>query len=198
MSQFSLGRGKGRGRRPQTEYSNGHSIPLTSSANSVSPPSPSFSISDDYRFESGFCSAASDTHSSISSQTSNRNVSARGRGTHLKRNVVPADPFWTVTNLTKADFWSSDRPKKPDELGSLGQQIQAIVNYFPILQFPHKGLVYKYHIQIRNKKNSEIHRDRRRYLYRSSSFFIVSDLLFIFQSIIQLLVKRILSAISTN
>jgi len=114
---------------------------------------------DTSRPDTGFSSASS----SFQPSTTATPVSGgRGRGTHLKRNVVPADPYWTVTNLTNADFYSSDRPKKPDELGSLGQQIQVIVNYFPILQFPHKGLVYKYHIQIRNKKNLEIHRDHRR------------------------------------
>jgi hypothetical protein len=115
---------------------------------------------DTSRPESGFSSASSSFQPST---TATPTVSGgRGRGTHLKRNVVTADPFWTVTNLTNADFYSSDRPKKPDELGSLGQQIKVIVNYFPILQFPHKGLVYRYQIQIRNKKNFEIHRDRRR------------------------------------
>jgi hypothetical protein len=86
----------------------------------------------------------------------------RGRSVHPKPNVAPPEPYWTVTNLTDAQFHSSKRPKKPDELGILGEQIQVIANYFPILQFPHRGLVYKYQIQIRNRKNLEIHRERRR------------------------------------
>ena len=51
---------------------------------------------------------------------------------------------------------------KPDEIGELGEKIQVNANYFPLLQFPYKGLVYKYNIKINNKKNLEIHRDRRR------------------------------------
>jgi hypothetical protein len=110
--------------------------------------------------DTGFSSAPIDTQRS----TTVAKGKGRGRGgvAPLKQNVVPDDPHWTVTNLTDAQFNSISRPKKPDELGTLGQQIQVIANYFPILQFPHKGLVYKYHIQIRNRKNFEIHRERRR------------------------------------
>jgi hypothetical protein len=115
---------------------------------------------DTSRPDTGFSSASRDTQSAATSSKSA--VQPKGRGTRLKPNVAPDDPHWTVTNLTRAQFDTNDRPKKPDELGTLGEEIQVIVNYFPILQFPHTGLVYRYNIQIRNKKNFEIHRDRRR------------------------------------
>jgi hypothetical protein len=111
--------------------------------------------------DTGFSSSSSDIQPSPTPAQS-APKGGRGRGDHLKRNVAPADPHWTVTNLTDAQFHSSKRPKKPDELGRLGEQIQVIANYFAILQFPHRGLVYKYQIQIRNRKNLEIHRERRR------------------------------------
>jgi hypothetical protein len=110
--------------------------------------------------DTGFSSPSSDT------QPKPKSVSAapkgRGRPRTTKQNVVPDDPCWMVTNLTDTVFYSNNRPKKPDELGTLGDQIEVIANYFPILQFPHRGLVYKYQIQIRNWKNLEIHRERRR------------------------------------
>ncbi len=81
---------------------------------------------------------------------------------HLPETAVHEDSHWMVTKLTDIEFDSNKRPKKPDELGTLGEQIKVIANYFPILQFPHRGLVYKYQIQIRNLKNLEIHRERRR------------------------------------
>ncbi|UJR36678.1 hypothetical protein I4U23_029395 [Adineta vaga] len=91
----------------------------------------------------------------------------RGRGTLIKRINPPPGPCWTVTELSKEQFTTNDRPTKPDQLGDLGEQYKVFVNYFPILQFPRKGLVYQYHIQIRNKKDFEIHRDRRRLFYNS-------------------------------
>jgi hypothetical protein len=118
------------------------------------------------RSESGFYSASISPEYSTPSPTSIYSGHGRGRGrgrcARLRENATPEDPYWTVTNLTEAQFHSISRPKKPDELGTLGEQIQVIANYFPILQFPHRGLVYKYQIQMRNKKNLEIHRDRRR------------------------------------
>jgi hypothetical protein len=115
---------------------------------------------DTSRPDTSFSSASSGTQPSATSLPVV--ASGRGRGTHLKRNVVVDDPYWIVTKLTNEQFQSNIRPTKPDELGRLGQQIQIIVNYFPILQFPHRGLIYQYHIQIRNKKNFEISRERRR------------------------------------
>jgi hypothetical protein len=137
---------------------------------------PSSPIKDDDQLESGFGSVSSSTESFTSPTTS---VSigygrGRGRGSLVKRNVVPDDLHWTVTDLTPNDFNSTVRPKKPDELGTLGQHIQVMANYFPILQFPHKGLVYRYQIQMQNRKNREVHRDRRRYTQLSFSFSINS------------------------
>jgi len=117
---------------------------------------------DASRPDTGFSSAPSDTRPASTSSATVAIGRGRGRSTPLKRNIVPDDPHWTVTNLTDAQFNSINRPKKPDELGTLGEQIKVIANYFPILQYPHKGLVYKYHIQIRNKKDFEIYRERRR------------------------------------
>ncbi len=162
MSPSVQGRGRGRARtEPFINSSNG---PLRSPPSIISDESLSLSSTtrDDNQSESGFSSASSSIQSSKSSPTSIYSVRGRGRSTPLKRNIVPDDPHWTVTNLTDAQFNCINRPKKPDELGTLGEQIKVIANYFPILQYPHKGLVYKYHIQIRNKKNSEIHRERRR------------------------------------
>ncbi|CAF3953958.1 unnamed protein product [Rotaria sp. Silwood2] len=141
---------------------------------------------DESRDDTEISSASSTCQPSIA--TPSTGTSVRGRGRPIKQNVVPKDvvpedPYWTVTNLTNAQFHSNIRPTKPDELGTLGKQIQVIVNYFPILQFPHKYLVYKYHIQIRNKKDFEIHRERRRYpqidrhkiVYDNQSTILVFD-----------------------
>jgi len=130
-----------------------------SSASRDTRPTPT--TTDPSRPDTDFSSASSDTRPTSTSSAAVATGRGRGRST-LKRNIVPDDPHWTVTNLTDAQFNSINRPKKPDELGTLGEQIKVIANYFPILQYPHKGLVYKYHIQIRNKKNLEIHRERRR------------------------------------
>ena len=73
-----------------------------------------------------------------------------------------SDPYWTVSDLTNSQFYSTARAPKPDELGQIGREIQVIANYFPILQFPHHGLVYRYHIQMRNSKGEELYRALRR------------------------------------
>jgi hypothetical protein len=158
------GHGRGRGKHRNQLLADSYDfipspIPVVNSGIILPKSSPTIDGSES---ESGFSSASSSAQSSISSQRSIPKGRGRGRGAHLKQNVVPDDPHWTVTNLTDAQFKSISRPKKPDELGTLGQQVQVIANYFPILQFPHKGFVYKYHIQIRNRKKFEIPRDRRR------------------------------------
>ncbi len=154
--------GRGRGRARTEPFINSSNSPLRSPPSNISNEQSSLSPStrDDNQSESGFYSGSSSIQSSKSSPTSI--YSGRGRGTHLKRNTIPDDPHWMVTNLTDAQFNSISRPKKPDELGTLGQQIQVIANYFPILQYPHKGLVYQYHIHICNRKNLEIRRQHRR------------------------------------
>lgn len=129
--------------------------PTTDVSVTTTPPT-----TDTSRPDTGFSSASTGFQSSVVSTPTV--TKPKGRGQHLKRDVAPEDPHWTVTNLSQSQFNSNIRPKKPDELGTLGEDIKVIANYFPILQFPHKGLVYRYHIQIRNRKNFEIHRQRRR------------------------------------
>ena len=150
-------RGRGRGRQPT--YSSCSSPSSVTSSTYVSSSTTPITF-DSSTSDTGFSSASSTSPQSIPS--SSPIPIGRGRGIYLKRNVVPNDPYWTVTNLTEAQFRSNTRPTKPDDLGTIGTQIQVIANYFPITQFPHQGLVYRHHIQIRNKKNFEIHRDRRR------------------------------------
>ncbi|CAF1302297.1 unnamed protein product [Adineta steineri] len=105
-------------------------------------------------------------------------MSGRGRGKNLKRKPVVPEPHmtididssnssWKVSDLNNHQFWSNDRPLKPVELGTLGQQIKVLVNYFPVLQFPHKGLVYQYHFIVENKRKTCIPRIQRRALYNS-------------------------------
>jgi hypothetical protein len=179
MASSQTGRGRGRGARasasstnppppsitPSTDISISTSPatednpPLTSTPIVHDPVSSTPSTDDTSAHDTGFSSSSTGTQPSSTSVPPAPKGKGRGR---TKQNVVPEDPHWTVTNLTEAQFHSTSRPKKPDELGTLGEQIQVIANYFPILQFPHRGLVYKYQIQMRNKKNLEIHRDRRR------------------------------------
>ena len=168
MQPLFTGRGRGRGRVPINLDSSQNDIKFSPSSKPIvddtTSPSQSRTIIYSDESESGFSSRSSSTDYSTSSKMDDHR--GRGRSRHFfrpfKEKLLPEDPYWMVTNLTNAQFHSNQRPKKPDELGTLGQQIQVIANYFPILQFPHRGLVYKYQIQIRNKKLLEIHRDRRR------------------------------------
>lgn len=163
-------RGRGRGRRlTNNNLSENHikfspSLELTHNHSTSSSPSRTDTFSDE--LESGFSSESN----SIDYSTSSKLNLGHGHGSrhfrdHMRSfegNSAPIDPYWMVTNLTYEEFHSHQRPKKPDQLGTLGKQIQVIANFFPILRFPYRGLVYKYQIQIRNKKQLEIHRDRRR------------------------------------
>jgi hypothetical protein len=160
MVEPVLGRGRGRGRFKESTNGKTYLSSVASPASSNESLSPNFSTRDDNSSESGFSSASTSCQSSVVSTPTV--TKPKGRGQHLKRDVAPEDPHWTVTNLTQSQFNENIRPKKPDELGTLGEHIKVLANYFPILQFPHKGLVYRYHIQIRNRKNFEIHRQRRR------------------------------------
>ena len=106
-------------------------------------------------------SAPTTIQSSVTS-SSTSSKGGRGRGRQLKQDLGPPDPFWMVSNLTYQQFFSNDRAPKPQELGTLGRYIQVIVNYFPVSTFPRNGLAYKYQIKVYDRKNLEIHRDRRR------------------------------------
>ncbi|CAM4770677.1 unnamed protein product, partial [Rotaria magnacalcarata] len=180
MSSPQLPKGRGRARPtthstapppPSITPSTDISTPLTVDNSSISDspatdesvPSPTITT-DQSRPETGYSSIS--TSSQPAPVTTPVVSTARGRADRLKRNVAPADPHWTVSDLTAAQFKSNKRPVKPDELGIIGQQIQVIANYFPIRQYPNRGLVYQYHIQIRDWKNLEIHRDRRRLVYK--------------------------------
>jgi hypothetical protein len=160
MPEPVLGRGRGRRRSPVLINSNQYLTPVVSSATSDLSLSPDSSIRDDDRSESGFSSASSGFP--LSTMSSPTVPKGRGRGDRLKQKLPPEDPHWNVTKLDNSQFYLNARPTKPDELGILGDQIQVIANYFPILQYPHQGLVYRYHVQIRNRKNLETHRDLRR------------------------------------
>ncbi|CAF3439875.1 unnamed protein product [Rotaria socialis] len=182
MSSAQLQKGRGRARStthsaappppsitPSTDIST-TSTPLTfdNSSTSDSPAidqsvSPPAITTDQSRPDTGYSSIS--TSSQPSPPTRPVVTTARGRADRLKRNVAPEDPHWTVSDLTAIQFQSNTRPVKPDELGTIGQPIQVIANYFPILQYPRRGLVYRYHIQIHDWKNLEIHRDRRRLVY---------------------------------
>ncbi len=91
-------------------------------------------------------------------------TSHRGRGRGIPRRPVieVPDPHWTVSDLSSDQFQSKVRPTKPTELGTIGQSITVLVNYFPIHQFPQEGFVYQYDIEIRNKNDRLIRRDHRR------------------------------------
>ena len=167
MQPLVRGRGRGRGHATLgslSDYINFSSSSTPTITDMNSPLDERRTTIHSTESESGF-SSASDILD-YPSPPKSKICCGRGRGRTtskiLQENIVPDDPHWTVTNLTQAQFYSTERPKKPDELGTLGQQIRVIANYFPILQFPQRGLVYKYQIQIRNRKHLEIHRDRRR------------------------------------
>ncbi|CAF4484909.1 unnamed protein product, partial [Rotaria socialis] len=162
MSSAQLQKGRGRARStthstappppsitPSTDIST-TSTPLTfdNSSTSDSPAidqsvSPRAITTDQSRPDTGYSSIS--TSSQPSPPTRPVVTTARGRGARLKRNVAPEDPHWTVSDLTAIQFRSNTRPVKPDELGTIGQPIQVIANYFPILQYPRRGLVYRYH-----------------------------------------------------
>ena len=87
-------------------------------------------------------------------------TSGRGRGRRPK--IELPDPRWKISDLTTDQFMTADRPLKPTELGKVGHEIEVMVNYFPILQFPRQGLVYQYDIKISDKRNFELLRAHRR------------------------------------
>jgi hypothetical protein len=99
-------------------------------------------------------------HSGTTSQTI---ATTSGLGCGVPRRKIEApDPHWTVSDLTIQQFQSNARPSKPTELGTIGQPIEVTVNYFPVRKFPDSGLVYQYHIEIKNKQNSQISSHQRR------------------------------------
>ncbi len=106
-------------------------------------------------------SAPDVVQSGITSQTI-ATTSGLGRGGRLRRKIEVPDPHWTVSDLSIQQFRSNARPSKPTELGTIGQPIEVTVNYFPVRKFPDSGLVYQYHIEIKNKRNSQISSHQRR------------------------------------
>ncbi|CAM2730437.1 unnamed protein product, partial [Rotaria socialis] len=138
--------GRGRGRIPKNAcYEDSSTFPMSTTSSHSSLSSPVSSSKCDIQSESGYSSIS--TSSQPSPPTRPVVTTARGRAGRWKRNVAPEDPHWTVSDLTAIQFQSNTRPVKPDELGTIGQPIQVIANYFPILQYPRRGLVYRYHIQ---------------------------------------------------
>ncbi|UJR09387.1 hypothetical protein I4U23_013630 [Adineta vaga] len=99
----------------------------------------------------------------------------RGQGRKISEQHEPPSPSLTaqasISTVLSPDISSSEKPiiriQKSNELGILGKKIDVLVNYFPILQFPQHGVVYRYHIEIRNKKGEVIRRNLRRILYQS-------------------------------
>ncbi|CAF5158588.1 unnamed protein product, partial [Rotaria magnacalcarata] len=106
--------GRGRGRIPKNAvYKDSSSFPMPTTSGDFSLPSLS-SSKYDLQSESGYSSTS--TSSQPSPPTGPAVPTARGRGDRFKRNVAPADPHWTVSDLTAAQFKSNKRPVKPDEL----------------------------------------------------------------------------------
>ena len=66
---------------------------------------------------------------------------------------------------------------KPSTLGTLGEPIMVRTNYFPISQFPQRGIVHKYDIEIRNKKDLLIAKHQRRSVFSFSLYFDINILL---------------------
>ena len=87
----------------------------------------------------------------------------RGRRTVRKVEVDVPDPEWTVSDLSKDDFQTKTRPSKPSEVGTIGEQITVLVNYFPVVKFPQEGIAYQYDIEIKNKNDRLVRRDHQRY-----------------------------------
>jgi len=180
------GRGRGRGfLRPLENPAN--SPPSSISSNSSISPTEWSSIND-----SKTDSAISCTSSPISTPVSHRKAYGRGRAFRLNNNVIPNDPYWIVSNLTHQQFFTRERLYKPDELGTVGEVVTLLANYFQIFKFPHRGLVYKYQIQIKDRKDREIHRDRRRYLTFFNNFSSSLHIFDLFQCTIQCLVRDVL------
>ena len=186
------GRGRGKSSvnlpAPSTPVSDTSSGITTSSSETAAPllatiPSPVTALDiaqDENPSSTGISSVSSDAPSPIVPEPTSTTSKGRGRGARFKSDQPPPppslssatptpaeptdtpDPYWTVSDLTNSQFYSTARAPKPDELGQIGREIQVIANYFPILQFPRYGLVYRYHIQMRNRKDEELHRDLRR------------------------------------
>ncbi|CAF1546280.1 unnamed protein product [Rotaria sordida] len=93
-------------------------------------------------------------------------MGGRGRGAHLKPRTLVPHSHWKVSDLTIVQFKSNTQPSKPKELGKIGEAIEVMVNYFPIIKYPHSGLVYQYDIQIENKNLFKVSREHRRVLYQ--------------------------------
>ncbi|UJR09388.1 hypothetical protein I4U23_013631 [Adineta vaga] len=160
-SQVSKGRGRS---RQGTGTASTESIPA--------PPTMASEI-----IEMNTSSTSNDVRSTNTLHTAT--VIGRGRGDrfkgkskvsndpHLKVNMIAGDPRWEVSDLTDAQFKTYDRPSKPLELGITGQPINLRANYFSVQNFPREGLVYQYHFDVKNRRNTDISRDQRRALFES-------------------------------
>ena len=175
---------KGHGRARPASAAKGPPAPSISPTSDISvQPSPTSETQTDTHFESGVSTTQS-------TATTPKSV---GRGRALpKKNVIPHDPYWIVSNLTHQQFFTNERPHKPDELGTVGKVVTLLATYFQIFKFPHRGLVYKYQIQIKDRKDREIHRDRRRYLTFFNNFSSSLHIFDLFQCTIQCLVRDVL------
>jgi hypothetical protein len=145
-SGLSRGRGQGRGRQPIH--------PVGSSIIDI-PVSTTPKTTDAIQITTDAFPSLNDLQLPVVSQTTI--PSGRGRGRQPK-----IDPRWIISDLTTDQFMSKARALKPIELGKVGHEIEVMVNYFPVLQFPRQGLVYQYEIQINNKRNSKLPRIRQR------------------------------------
>ena len=111
---------------------------------------------------------SADNSSSILQSTACTNA-GRGRGRGRDRilqqpqnEVVTANLPQTISPLVDDIRKMSIRSVKPVEGGTIGEEIRVMVNYFPVLQYPQQGLVYEYHIEIRNSRDIMLNRYRRR------------------------------------
>ena len=100
-------------------------------------------------------------------ETPNPSITARGRGRgrgdRLRQVGMVSDPHWVVSAFTADEFRTDRRPTKPTEQGNLGKPVRLLANYFPVLEYPNDGLVYRYDIEMRNERGSRFTRHYHRY-----------------------------------
>ncbi|CAF1158155.1 unnamed protein product, partial [Didymodactylos carnosus] len=105
------------------------------------------------------------TTSQITTTTTSSVISKKpGRSCFIPANESSK---FMVSELTSNQFLTNVRPLKPKEPGKLGQAIEVMVNYYPVTQYPKKGIVYQYHVDIKSAKDVELQSSRRRAIYDS-------------------------------